>query len=122
MTREEKKLIRLRIIDLLDQCQGCPNRYVTNASIHICPSCPIGQRMQALGQKLWKRDERDEKKRAAVIAEIPKRRQWTTQEEEFLLQNLHMGCRELAKQLGRTYKSVHNKITNLKKRGRIHAS
>jgi hypothetical protein len=119
MTREEKKLIRLQIIGLLDQCQGCKFRSVTNAGIHICPSCPIGQRMQALGQKLWKRDE---KKRTAIIKGIPKRRQWTTQEEEFLLQNLHMGCGELAKQLGRSYKSVHNKITDSKRRGRIHAS
>jgi hypothetical protein len=126
VTREEKKLIRLQIARLLDQCQGCRFRSVTNAGIHICPSCPIGQRMQTLGRNLCESDEKkrriDEKKRKAVIAGIPKRRQWTTQEEEFLLQNLHMGCGELAKQLGRSYKSVHNKITDLKRRGRIHAS
>ncbi|WP_061579670.1 hypothetical protein [Saccharococcus caldoxylosilyticus] len=119
MTREEKKLIRLQIIGLLDRCEGCQYRRKTNASIHICPSCPIGQRMQALGQKLWKRDE---KKRMAVINSVSRRRPWTTQEEEFILQNLHIGCGELAKQLGRSYKSVYYKIDDLKRRGRIHAS
>ncbi|MED4969703.1 hypothetical protein [Parageobacillus toebii] len=122
MTREEKKMIRLQITKLLNQCQGCQYRSKENACVRICPSCPIGQRMQELGQKLWKRDERDEKKRAAVIAGIPKRRPWTTQEEEFILQNLHIGCGELAKQLGRSYKSVYYKIGDLKRRGRIHAS
>jgi hypothetical protein len=126
MTCKEKKLIRLQITELLDQCEGCQYWSKENACVRICPSCPIGQRMQALGRNLCESDEKkrriDEKKRKAVIAGIPKRRQWTTQEEEFLLQNLHMGCKELAKQLGRSYKSVHNKITDLKRRGRIHAS
>jgi len=122
MTKEEKKMIRIQIHNLLENCQDCQFRSVTNAGIHTCPSCPIGQRMQALGQKLWQRDERDEKKRAAVIAGIPKRRPWTTQEEEFILQNLHIGCGELAKQLGSSYKSVYYKIDDLKRRGRIHAS
>jgi hypothetical protein len=126
MTREEKKLIRLQIAELLDQCQGCSYQKMANASIHICPSCPIGQRMQALGRNLCESDEKkrriDAKKRKAVIAGISKRRPWTTQEEEFILQNLHIGCGELAKQLGRSYKSVYYKIDDLKRRGRIHAS
>jgi hypothetical protein len=70
MTREEKKILRLHIIELLDQCQGCQYRHKANASIHICPSCPIGKKMQALGKKLGER-----KKRKAV------RRPWTTQFE-----------------------------------------
>jgi hypothetical protein len=119
-------MIRLQIARLLDQCQGCPYRKMANASIHICPSCPIGQRMQALGRNLCESDEKkrriDEKKRKAVIAGISKRRPWTTQEEEFLLQNIHMNYRELAEKLGRSYKSVHNKIAELRKKGRVHAS
>ncbi|WP_017435113.1 hypothetical protein [Saccharococcus caldoxylosilyticus] len=111
MTREEKKLIRLQIIGLLDQCQGCPYHSTTNASIHICPSCRIGKKIRALGKKLWKRDE---KKRVSV------RRPWTTQEEEFLLQNLHMKHRELAEKLGRSYRAVQNKIFEMRKKGRIH--
>lgn len=119
MTKAEQKRIRLQIIDLLDQCQGCPNRYVTNASIHICPSCPIGQRMQALGQKLWKRDE---KKRMAVINSVSRRRPWTAQEEEFIIQNLHMKRKEIAEKLGRSYKAVLRKISEMRQRGKIHAS
>jgi hypothetical protein len=126
MTRQEKKMIRLQIIGLLDQCQGCPNRYMTNASIHICPSCPIGQRMQELGRNLCESDEKkrriDVKKRKAVIAGIPNRRPWTAQEEEFILQNLHMRRKELAEKLGRSYKAVLRKISDMRQRGRIHAS
>jgi hypothetical protein len=109
MTREEKKLIRLQIIDLLDRCEGCQYRHKTNACIHICPSCPIGKKMQALGKKLGERERM-----------MPARRPWTTREEEFLLQNLHMKHRELAEKLGRSLRSVENKIFELRKRGRIH--
>jgi hypothetical protein len=119
MTKEEKKMIRIQIHNLLENCQDCQFRSVTNAGIHTCPSCPIGQRMQALGQKLWKRDE---KKRMAVINSVSRRRPWTAQEEEFIIQNLHMKRSELAKQLGRTYRAVLRRISDLKKEGRIHAS
>jgi hypothetical protein len=109
VTREEKKLIRLQIARLLDQCQGCPYQKMTNACVHICPSCPIGQKMQALGKKLGEREK-----------QITARRPWTTREEEFLLQNLHMKQRELAEKLGRSLRSVQNKMFELRKRGRIH--
>jgi ribosome-binding protein aMBF1 (putative translation factor) len=117
VTREEKKMIRIQIHNLLDNCQSCQFRSVTNASIHICPSCRIGKKMQALGKKLWKRDE---KRRMAVINSAPNRRPWTAEEEEFIIQNLHMRCKELAEKLGRGYKAVQRKISELRQRGRIH--
>jgi hypothetical protein len=102
MTREEKKMIRLQITELLDQCKGCKYRCKANASIHICPSCPIGQQMQKLGKKLWRKEEKKQQK--IVKKSVAKKsRPWTPEEEEYLLQNLHMKRRELAKQLGRTY-------------------
>lgn len=121
MTKAEKKLIRLQIISLLERCQGYPYHSVTNACIHICPGCPIGQQMQELGKKLWRKEEKKQQK----IAKKPvakKYRPWTPEEEEYLLQNLHMKRSELAKQLGRTYRAVLRRISDLKKEGRIHAS
>ncbi|WP_420768729.1 hypothetical protein ACNR9V_03090 [Parageobacillus thermoglucosidasius] len=109
MTKAEQKRIRLQIIELLDQCEGCPHRYKFGSSVRICPSCPIGQEMQALWKKLGERERQN-----AV------RRPWTTQEEEFLLQNLHMKKRELAEKLGRSLRSIQNKIFELRKKGRIH--
>jgi hypothetical protein len=114
MTREEKKLIRLQIIGLLDQCQGCPNRYTTNASIHICPSCPIGQRMQELGKKL------DQNK---TIFDGEKRRGWTEEEDFYLIH--HYGVLpvdRIAKRLGRTEYAVRKRAHMLRKGEKTHAS
>jgi hypothetical protein len=121
MTREEKKLIRLQITELLDQCEGCKYRCKSNASIHICPGSPIGQQMQKLGKKLWPKKEKKQQK--IVKKSVAKKyRPWVPEEEEYLLQNLHMKRSELAKQLGRTYRAVLRRISDLKKEGRIHAS
>jgi ribosome-binding protein aMBF1 (putative translation factor) len=121
VTREEKKLIRLQITRLLDRCQGCQFRSVTNASIHVCPSCPIGQRMQELGKKLSGRPEvmeRQQRQKKIVM------QRWTKEEEEFILVNQHrMTKMQLAQKLGWSYHSVRNKLTKLNRtRGRIHAS
>jgi hypothetical protein len=122
MTREEKKLIRLQIARLLDRCKGCQFRSVTNASIHVCPSCPIGQRMRELGEKLGgqpKAEKKQEQKKKTLVMQ-----RWTKEEEEFILVNQHrMTKMQLAQKLGRSYHSVRNKLTKLnRERGRIHAS
>lgn len=65
MTKAEKKLIRLQIISLLERYQGCPYHSTTNASIHVCPGCPIGQQMQELGKKLWHKEEKKPKEGGA---------------------------------------------------------
>lgn len=127
MTREEKKLIRLQIISLLERCQDCQFRSATNASIHVCPGCPIGQQMQELGKKLGGQLEVAKKKSAQKQEQKKKTlvmRRWTTEEEEFILVNQHrMTKMQLAQKLGRSYHSVWNKLTKLNRtRGRIHAS
>ena len=127
MTREEKKLIRLQIISLLERCQDCQFRSVTNASIRVCPSCPIGQQMQELGKKLGGQPKVAEKKPAQKQKQKKKTlvmRRWTKEEEEFILMNQHhMTKMQLAEKLGRTYFSVRQKLTKLnRKRGRNHAS
>jgi hypothetical protein len=111
MTREEKKMIRLRIIKLLDSCNGCPYRQKVHSSINVCPSCPIGQEIQALGEQLGG---------CRRVEQMKSYRHWTTQEEQFLLRNLHMKRRDLAEKLGRSYKSIKQKINDLRKRGLIH--
>lgn len=111
MAREEKKMIRFRIIKLLDQCEGCQYRQKVHSSINVCPSCPIGQEIQSLGKKLGG---------CRRIEQMESYRRWTTQEEQFLLRNLHMKRRDLAEKLGRSYKSIKKKINDLRKRGLIH--
>ncbi|NUK29490.1 HTH domain-containing protein [Parageobacillus sp. VR-IP] len=110
MTREEKNLIRLQIISLLERCQDCQFRSVTNASIHVCPSCPIGQRVQALGKKI-------------SGEELARYRNWTKEEDAYLWNNQHLPRKELAKHLGRTRQAVINRLAELRKRGGVtHAS
>jgi hypothetical protein len=114
MTREEKKLIRLQIISLLEQCQGCKFRSVTNAGIHVCPACPIGQQMQELGKKL------DQSK---TIFDGEKRRGWTEEEDFYLLHHYGIAPVErIAERLGRTPMAVIRRAYVLRKGGKIHAS
>jgi hypothetical protein len=111
MTREKKKIIRLRIIKLLDQCEGCHYRQKVHSSINVCPSCPIGQEIQALGEQLGG---------CRRVEQMKSYRHWTAQEEQFLLRNLHMKRRDFAEKLGRSHKSIKQKINDLRKRGLIH--
>jgi hypothetical protein len=111
MTREEKKMIRLRIIKLLDSCNGCPYRRKVHSSINVCPNCPIGQEIQALGEQLGG---------CRRVEQMKSYRHWTAQEEQFLLRNIHMKRRDLAQKLGRSHKSIKHKINDLRKRGLIH--
>jgi hypothetical protein len=117
MTKVEKKMIRLQIIGLLNQCEGCKYRSKENTCIHICPSCPIGQQMQELGKKLGGQPKVAEKKPTQKQKQKKKTlvmRRWTTEEEEFILMNQHhMTKMQLAQKLGRTYYSVRQKPTKL---------
>jgi len=109
MTKDEKKRIRLQIIGLLDQCEGCPYQKMTNACVHICPSCPIGKKIQKLGKKLYKHSV--------------KRRIWTKEEDAYIWSNQHLPRKELAKYIGRTERAVKLRLVELRKRGGVtHAS
>jgi hypothetical protein len=114
MTREEKKMIRLQITKLLNQCQGCQYRSKENACVRICPSCPVGQRMQELGKKL------DQSK---TIFDGEKRRGWTEEEDFYLLHHYGIAPVErIAERLGRTKGAVIRRAHLLRKGGKIHAS
>lgn len=85
MTKEEKKMIRIQIHNLLENCQDCQFRSVTNASIHVCPGCPIGQQMQKLGKKMWRKEEKKQQKIAKkpVAKKYRLKKRLTGQSETF---------------------------------------
>jgi hypothetical protein len=117
MTRDEKKMIRFRIIKLLDQCEGCPHRQKVNSCVNVCPSCPIGQQLQQYGKKLGQKENHQNKR----FFDGKERRSWTTEEEFYLIH--HYGVvpvERIARRLGRTKKAIKNKAFALKKRGLIH--
>jgi hypothetical protein len=119
VTREEKKMIRLQIIGLLDQCEGCKYRFKANACIHICPSCPIGQQIQKLGRFLCRTSNWSKRREKGELI----RRPWTKEEDEYIWNNQHLLRRDLAKHLGRTKKAVIKRLCELRKRGGVtHAS
>jgi hypothetical protein len=119
MTRDEKKMIRLRIIKLLDSCNGCPYRQKVNSSINVCPNCPIGQQLQQYGKKLDQHEQHQNKR----LFDGKERRSWTTEEEFYLIH--HYGVvpvERIAKRLGRTKKAIKNKAFALKKGGKVRAA
>jgi CRP-like cAMP-binding protein len=99
-------MIRIQIHNLLDNCQNCQFRSVTNAGIHTCPSCPIGQQLQKLSRKLCGNK---------VIV----RRAWTKEEDAYIWNNQHLPRKELAERLGRTRDAVIKRLFELRKRGGV---
>ncbi|MED5052669.1 SANT/Myb-like DNA-binding domain-containing protein [Anoxybacillus rupiensis] len=109
MTKEEKKMLRLKAARLLDNCEGCKHRYTPNASVHICPSCPIGQQIQQIGKQL----EQDDVGYAGE-----ERRSWTKEEDFYLINHYGIVDTErIAKQLNRTTEAIKRRIYVLRKQG-----
>jgi hypothetical protein len=106
MTKEEKKMIRLQLVNLLDSCEGCPYQTMVNACVKICPTCPIGKQMQKLSRKLCGNK---------VIV----RRAWTKEEDAYIWNNQHLPRKELAERLGRTRDAVIKRLFELRKRGGV---
>ncbi|MCX8047303.1 MAG: zinc-finger domain-containing protein [Anoxybacillus gonensis] len=104
MTREEKKQIRLQILQLLDKCTGCKERHHGTQSVCII-SCPIGKQMQQLSVLLSKESPRI------------KRGKWTEEEEFYLWQHKDIfDISELAARLERSELSVYSKLRQLEKK------
>lgn len=53
-TREEKRKIRLQIINLLNRCEGCRYKTKLGASVTECRRCPIGKQLTKLSERLEK--------------------------------------------------------------------
>jgi hypothetical protein len=114
MTREEKRKIRLQIQDLLDKCQNCKYVSVSFASIHICPKCPLGQKIQELGKQLDPKLVKDRKKK--VMKPRKKTNGWTDEEIQFVIDNIcNLSYKEMAKMLGRTEAAIRRKVADMRK-------
>jgi hypothetical protein len=115
MTRQEKKMIRMQIHNLLEEnCQKCQHRYKTNACVRICPSCQTGRRIRRLGRKL----EQNKK-----VINGKKRRSWTEEEDFYLIHHYSIvPVKRIAERLGRTPMAVIRRAYVLRKGGKFIAS
>ena len=103
MTREEKKRLRMQIIQLLDECDTCEYKTKLGASVTVCRGCRIGKRLTELSGRL----EKDA-------------RLWDEQEERFLVENYDkMTYQNIACRLGRTQKAVKAKVEKMRRAGLI---
>jgi len=109
MTKEKAKAIRIRIQDLLDQCEGCPYRLDPDAYRIACRKCEIGKKMRRLADSISRDDERKGPGSA-----------WTPEEEEYLWNNRHLRKKDIAAKLNRPIKAVYKKLHELKKRRAVH--
>jgi hypothetical protein len=118
MTREEKRKLRIQIQDLLDKCKGCKYISVVCASVYVCPNCPLGQQIQALGRKL---DPKLAKRRKAKTTTTKKLKNLYTEEETlFVLENRDkLTYKEMAAILGRTAWSIRRRVQYLKEKEMI---
>ncbi|KFZ32521.1 hypothetical protein JS44_03415 [Anoxybacillus flavithermus] len=85
-----EKRLRMQIIQLLDECDGCKYKTDRQAVTTVCKRCSIGKRLLKLGEKF---------KRRKVVA----RTLWNEEEERFLVENYDkMTYQNIANRLGRT--------------------
>lgn len=108
-----KREIRIKIQDLLDQCEGCKYVSVSCASIYICPKCPIGQQLQELGKKLDPDLVKHQKKK--VMKSKKKNNVWTEEELQFVRENMDkLAYKEMAEVLGRTEAAVKRQAAKMR--------
>lgn len=113
MTREEKKRLRIQIIQLLDRCENCEYKTKLGASITTCRQCPIGQKLIEISSKF-----ENVPKRAEGIQDV--RIPWEKEEEQFLIKNYgKMTYEEMAMKLKRTTISVQSKVKKMRRKGLI---
>lgn len=109
LTKEEQRALRLEVSRLLDLCheRKCPYRSGVCASTRVCPSCPIGKSIQAIGKKLW------------VATSSPSRQKpWTEEDEAFLVQHfLQLSVEEIARERGHSLYRVLYRVRVLQARG-----
>ncbi|BBW98977.1 hypothetical protein [Geobacillus subterraneus] len=109
LTKEEQKALRLEVSRLLDFCheQKCPYRSGFCASTRVCPSCPVGKAIQALGKKLW-----------MATSSPSKGKPWTEEDEAFLIQHfLQLSVEEIAKKRGHSLYRVLYRVRVLQAKG-----
>jgi hypothetical protein len=118
MDREEKRVIRREIIELLDSCTGCKYRTCKGEVPVYCSNvCPAGMAMQSLSAQLIL-DET--KKTSQKVVGTPTRiieGPWSMEEEFYLLNHLNIfKVGHLSARLNRAPKSVAAKVSYLKRK------
>ncbi|MCL6615534.1 MAG: hypothetical protein K6T39_00095 [Anoxybacillus ayderensis] len=113
MTREEKKRLRMQIIQLLERCDRCEHKTKLGASITVCKKCPIGQKLVEISSKFENVPKRIEGEQDVRIP-------WEEEEEQFLIKNYgKMKYEEMAMKLKRTTISVQSKVKKMRRKGLI---
>lgn len=108
MTREEKKRLRMQIIRLLDECDGCRYKTKLGASVEECKKCPIGKKLNELSSMLENKKKRTDAK------------PWREEEEKYLSENHgKMKYKNIAQKLGRTPKAIKAKVNKMRQAGLI---
>lgn len=106
MTREEKRKIRLQIINLLDRCEGCRYKTKLGSSVEECKKCPIGKKLNELSLMLENKKKRTNAK------------PWREEEEKYLSENHgKMKYKNIAQKLGRTPKAIKAKVNKMRQAG-----
>ena len=108
MTREEKKRLRMQIIRLLDECDGCRYKTKLGSSVEECKKCPIGKKLNELSSMLENKKRRTDAK------------PWREEEEKYLSENHgKMKYKNIAQKLGRTPKAIKAKVKKMRQAGLI---
>ena len=110
MTKEEKRHIRMQVIQMLDQhCQQCEYYSKLNSCMSVCRQCPYGQRMQELTRPLWEGCDTDPYFRSTKAG------RWSREEDFYLIHHYDvLPIEALSARLGRTAESIEKRIAELK--------
>ncbi|MCL6571726.1 MAG: zinc-finger domain-containing protein [Bacillus sp. (in: Bacteria)] len=119
MDRKQKKTIRLKITQLLDDhCRGCEFRSVYKSHDYCNQYCLIGKELTTCSTMLL--DKPVVKKSAEENIGTMCSYRWTIEEEFYLINHASIfTINHLAKRLNRSYGAVHNKLCRLKKEKKV---
>jgi hypothetical protein len=119
MDRRQKKVIHLRIAQLLDDhCNGCEYRSINSSYLHCRNNCSIGKELNncanmLLGIPIIKEPVEE------TTGQLLKGK-WSTEEEFYLLNHAKFFTVDhLSKRLNRSYRDVYNKLWRWKKDKKI---
>lgn len=114
LSRDEKREIRKKITDLLDQyCQSCPNRKEFHKN--VCLGCSVLSQIQCLSKHLFDKNNNSEKVLGGV-----KTGKFTEDEDLYLMNHIsHFDVDHISERLGRTTRSVTVRLNYLKQSKKI---
>jgi hypothetical protein len=109
LSRDEKREIRMKITDLLDQhCRSCPNGKEHHKN--VCLGCSVLSQIQCLSKQLFDKNNNSEK-----VLGVVKTGKFTEDEDLYLMNHIsHFDVDHISKRLGRTTRSVNVRLNYLK--------